>query len=200
MKQLLNNALSVLFLRPDRYRAPAHPAWSAGLSSGATVAAALLVFGGRALWVVAVAALVALLALPCKIIASKAPPDEHALGPVLARGVFASMVAIWPPGLAVAGDLPPELIAAFALHGALQTWVHTVLPPARPLTVAIAQFARAGPAIGVFRGREIAAWLEDVHGTSYEFVGCVAEWRELRLPAGHAIVRPGIIYQARQRG
>ncbi len=199
MKQFLNNVLSVLFLRPDRYRPPAHPAWAAGLCTGATVAAALVAFGGRALWVVGCAYLVGLLALPCKILASKAPPDDDALGPALARGLFASMVATWPLGLAVAAQLPPELVGAFALHGALQIWMQVVLP--RQSTAAVAQpdFARAGPAIGMFRGREIAAWLVDVHGTFYEFVGCAADWRDLRLPAGHTVVRPGIIYQARQR-
>lgn len=198
MKQLLNNVLSVLFLRPDRYRTPAHPAWAAGLCTGTTVAAALLVFGGRALWVVGFAYLVGLLALPCKILASKTPPDDDALGPALARGLFASMVATWPLGLALAGRLPLELIAALGLHAVVQIWLQVVLPRRSTTAPADRHFTRAGPAIGVFGGREIAAWLVDVHGTFYEFVGCTADPRDLCLPEGQTVVRPGIIYQARR--
>jgi hypothetical protein len=200
MKQLLNNVLSVVFLRPDRYRPPPRPAWTAGWWTGATVAAALLAFGGGALWIVGFAYLVGLLALPCKILASKTPPDDDALGPALARGLFASMIAVWPLGLAVAAQLPAELLAAFGLHAVLQIWLQVVLPR-RPATGSVDRaFTRAGPAIGMFRGREIAAWLVDVHGTCYDFVGCAADPLELRLAEGQTVVRPGIIYQARQRG
>lgn len=200
MKQLLDNLLSVLFLRPDRYRAPPHPARTAGLSAAVTVAAAWLVFGGPALWVVGGAYLVGLVALPWKMVASKAAPDDDTLGPMLARGVFASMVAVWPLGLALAAQLPVELIAAFALHAAVQIWLQVVLPRRSEAAEPDPQFTRAGPAIGVFRGRQIAAWLVDVHGTLYEFVGCSADPRDLCLRDGQTVLGPGIIYEARRRG
>jgi hypothetical protein len=200
MKQLLNNLLSVLFLRPDRYRIPPHPALAAGLCAFATVAIALLAFGGRGLWVVGFAYLIALVAFPCKILVQQGPLDDDQLDGALARALFASMAATWPLGLAVAGGLPLELVAACALHGAVQIWLQVVLPPPAAPAAADRQFTRAGPAIGTFRGREIAAWLIDVHGIRYDFVGCTPDPLAPCLAKGQTVLRPGIIYQAHQRG
>lgn len=208
MKQFLRNVASVVLLHPDWYRIPRRPALEATIAGTLTVGAAWAWFGPMAMWVIAAAYFMAILVLPCKMLAlDDLAPDDEAIGPALLRALFASMVATWPLGLALAADLPAEVIAGFALHGAMQIWLQVVLPrapaeyvaePDGRVAPADRHFAGAGPAIGTFGGREIAAWLVDVQGRFWDFVGCTSDRDHLALHPGQAVLGPGIIYEMRR--
>jgi len=208
MKQLLKNILSVLLLRPDWYGTPRHPLLVAVLTACATIAGILLVSGPAAMWLVACSYFVMIVILPCKILATvNLSPEDDRIAPALLRALFASMVAIWPLGLALAAELPGELIAAFGVHSVLQLWLQVVLPsasadvdgiPAQSAAPTPRSFAGAGPAIGMFAGREIAAWLVDAQGRFWDFVGCTSDLASLCLREGQAVLRPGIIYEVRR--
>lgn len=204
MKQILKNALAVLVWRTDPYRVPRHPVFVSAAAGFATIAAALLVFGPLALWVACFGYLFALIAVPAKILASEdvALRDDD-IGPVLARAMFAASVALWPLGLALGAALPAELIGVVVLHAAVQVWRQVVLSTPHPAAgedePLERRFTRAGPAIGTFGGREIAAWLVDAQGTLHEFVGCTPDPLAFALHPGQTLVRPGIIYEARGR-
>lgn len=203
MKHILRNAFSVLVWRTDRYCAPRRPALVSSAAAAGTTGAALLVFGAFALWVICFAYLLALIAVPVKVLASEdAVLRDDDTGPVLARAMFAASVALWPIGLALAADLPAALVGVVVLHGVVQVWRQVVLTRIEAVAdveAAERRFTRAGPAIGTFRGREIAAWLVDAQGTLHEFVGCTPDPLAFALHPGQTLVRPGIIYEARGR-
>jgi len=207
MKQFLKNVLSVLLLRPQWYGTPRHPLLAAVLAACATVAGIVLVDGPGAMWLVACSYFMMIVILTYKILGiENLSPEDDRIAPALLRALFASMVAIWPLGLALAAGLPAELIAAFAVHGVMQLWLQVVLPsafadvgaiPAQSAAPADRSFAGAGPAIGMFAGREIAAWLVDAQGRFWDFVGCTSDLASLCLREGQAVLRPGIIYEVR---
>ncbi|HWI82951.1 hypothetical protein [Ramlibacter sp.] len=213
MNLVLRNVVAVLFWQPHKYRAPRRALQAAGLSALATVLLGVLLFSARALWVVALAQLLAVVAFVCKLLWTKnfaaADIDTER---VLARSLFAASVGTWPVGLALATGLPTELVLAAALHGALQVWWQVV--PQRkidgPPTAAVSATAphpgqpgedprrgRVGPAIGTFRGHAIAAWLCDQFGQIHDFAGCTDDPAGFRPREGQTVLSTGLVYELR---
>lgn len=207
--KLLSNLASVLGLAPQIYRHPARPLLSAISVLCALGAAAAATASPGAM----VESLAQMVGIGIALAGAKRMTAANSCitGRVLARTIFAACVAWLPIAISIALDVPAVAREGLMCALLLVIWPQAVLDPRcqtrfTPEYAAFLRQARAemahkltvmGPPMGIYQGKEIASYLVDVLGQTYDFAGLAPSAPGGGLRPGQAVISPGLLYELR---
>jgi hypothetical protein len=220
----LRNTAAVYLVAARLYREPSQPVHAA---ASALISALMIGLTLQMIWAVALslggALLVAGCAIKAKVDLSQGFGPAKS---IISRAVFAAAVVSVPAGYSIDIDPRAWALAITAIYICIAVWNQVparVCPPtsasnslshepagdrALPENVdteavrqmrseIAAQLATMGPTIGVFKDKEIAAFITDVRGNTYVFVGIAPSNHSWRPTAGQTVVSPGLLYEVR---